>query len=135
MQQTEVLTEDVVHQRYLTVYNRRVKFSHTEEEASSNNLPEAKVLDFDIVGHPKANFSFAVALPYHTKSATVTVLREYAQGPNAIMYCLPTGAFDPNRHKDLQACAQSELSEEAMLAGGEWHQLVPEGHPGLAGEL
>ena len=44
MQQTEVLTEDVVHQRYLTVYNRRVKFSHTEEAASSNNLPEVSMV-------------------------------------------------------------------------------------------
>jgi hypothetical protein len=91
---------------------------YTTVSAFSLLVLQAKVLDFDIVGHPKADYSFAVALPYHTKSGTVTVLREYAQGPNALMYCLPTGAFDPKRHKDLQGCAQSELSEE--VGHGAW---------------
>jgi hypothetical protein len=42
MQQTEVLTEDVVHQRYLTLYHRRVKFSHVEGAHSSDRLPEVR---------------------------------------------------------------------------------------------
>jgi ADP-ribose pyrophosphatase YjhB (NUDIX family) len=42
----------------------------------------------------------------------VTLIREYAQGPNALMYCLPTGALDPQRHKDMAECAARELSEE-----------------------
>jgi ADP-ribose pyrophosphatase YjhB (NUDIX family) len=42
----------------------------------------------------------------------VTLIREYAQGPNALAYCLPTGGLDPKRHADLQDCAARELSEE-----------------------
>jgi ADP-ribose pyrophosphatase YjhB (NUDIX family) len=47
----------------------------------------------------------------HTR-AQVTLIREYAQGPHALMYCLPTGALDPSRHADLAQCAARELSEE-----------------------
>jgi hypothetical protein len=61
----------------------------------------------------------------------VTVIREYAQGPNALMYCLPTGAYDPRKHANLEACARAELSEEALLAGGRWLPLLPPGHPGV----
>jgi ADP-ribose pyrophosphatase YjhB (NUDIX family) len=46
----------------------------------------------------------------------VTIVREYAQGPNALMYCLPTGAFDPKRHANLQECAERELSEEVHIS-------------------
>lgn len=42
----------------------------------------------------------------------VTLIREYAQGPNALMYCLPTGGLDPHRHADMAECAARELSEE-----------------------
>ena len=103
----------------------------------------------------------------------VTLLREYAQGPSALAYCLPSGAFDPRKHRSWLDCAQAELSEEvragpglaarwrppaaatarrlpsclarvpttrvplpmqAMLTGGEWTCLLPDGHPGIAGE-
>ena len=46
----------------------------------------------------------------------VTLIREYAQGPNALMYCLPTGGLDPRRHADVAECAARELSEEV------WHK-------------
>eukprot|EP00878_Enallax_costatus_P027733 GHUV01029882.1.p1 GENE.GHUV01029882.1~~GHUV01029882.1.p1 ORF type:complete len:164 (+),score=6.55 GHUV01029882.1:542-1033(+) len=78
---------------------------------------QCRVLDFDVVGHPRANFCFAVTFPYHSykdgrKGGEVTLIREYAQGPNALMYCLPTGGLDPRRHADVAECAARELSEE-----------------------
>lgn len=54
------------------------------------------------------------------------------QGPNQLVWCLPTGGYDPRKHGSYEACARSELSEEARLAGGTWELLVPEGHPGIA---
>lgn len=45
----------------------------------------------------------------------VTVLREYSQGVNEMMFVLPTGAFDPRRHSDSLAAAQAELSEEVRV--------------------
>ena len=135
----------------------------------------------------------------------VTLLKEYCQGPNKMMYVLPTGGFDPRKHKDKLDCAKAELLEEvhiflllrpqpvpwfirgrintagptdwnhedewwlhsgnsnvfvicqeiiiscgkdiltlrtiiptrawylqAGLSGGEWHQLIPSDHPGIA---
>lgn len=130
MQQFDVESETAVHQRYLTVYNRKVRFCAHERPT------ECHTLEFDVVGHPRANFSFSVTFPFHPykdgrKGGEVTLIREYAQGPNALMYCLPTGALDPQRHADLQECAARELSEEAWLAGGEWQRLLPADHPGL----
>ena len=48
-----------------------------------------------------------------SSTAQVTLLREYCQGPNEMMYVLPTGGYDGRKHSNLQACAAAELSEEA----------------------
>ena len=62
----------------------------------------------------------------------VTLLREHAQGPNQMMWVLPTGGFDPVKHGDSrEAGARAELSEEAHLTGGEMVQLTPAQHPGI----
>ena len=42
----------------------------------------------------------------------MTLLREHCQGPNQMMFVLPTGGFDPSKHADWLACAKAELSEE-----------------------
>lgn len=42
----------------------------------------------------------------------VTILKEFCQGPNQMMYSLPAGSFDEQRHKDYAGCAQAELWEE-----------------------
>lgn len=58
-------------------------------------------------------------------------MREYAQGPNELVFCLPTGSFDPKKHKDLEDCAKAELSEEALLRGGSMERLLGEEAPGV----
>lgn len=42
----------------------------------------------------------------------VTLVREHCQGPNAMLYTLPTGGFDPRKSPTFLAAAQAELSEE-----------------------
>ena len=42
----------------------------------------------------------------------VTLLREYAQGPHDMVYCLPTGGYDPSKHRSVEDCAAQELAEE-----------------------
>lgn len=42
----------------------------------------------------------------------VTILKEFCQGPNQMMYSLPAGSFDEKRHEDYAGCARAELSEE-----------------------
>lgn len=53
------------------------------------------------------------ALQYALTAGEVTLLREHCQGPNEMMFVLPTGGFDPRKHTDWLQCAKSELSEEA----------------------
>ncbi|GBF98548.1 hypothetical protein Rsub_11878 [Raphidocelis subcapitata] len=129
LQQFEISTEEILHKRYLTLYNRRVRFTAPGHDVSRD-------VNFDVVGHPQSAFRFAVTFPFHPyrdrKGGEVTVIREYAQGPNSLMYCLPTGGFDPRKHTDLEACAKAELSEEAWLKGGRWLPLLAPDHPGLA---
>ncbi|PRW56079.1 NUDIX hydrolase domain-like [Chlorella sorokiniana] len=126
-QQFRILSEHVLHKRYLTLYNRAVQFP------AEDGGPEGPVLEYDIIGHPQSDFHFAVVFPYHSADGgSVTLIREYAQGLNQLMWCLPTGGFDPRRHTSYEACARAELSEEARLAGGSWQPLIPEEHPGIA---
>jgi len=124
----EIVEEKQVHRRYLTLYDRRIKFQARQGR-------EEVVHDYDIVGHPQCEFHFGVAFPFHKVEGSegeVTLLREHCQGPNEMMFVLPTGGFDPRKHTDWLQCAKSELSEEALLQGGSWHSLLPEGHPGIA---
>ncbi|KAG2441556.1 hypothetical protein HXX76_003177 [Chlamydomonas incerta] len=110
----------------MTMYDRTVEF--TSESG------QAQTVQYDVVGHPQCHFASAVAFPFHPATATepaqVTLVREYAQGPNALMYTLPCGGFDPKKHANLRECAMAELREEAMLVGGEVVDLLPEDHPG-----
>jgi len=116
-----VVREGEAHRRYLAVYDRVVRF------------PGGREVAWDVVGHPPS-FAYAAVLPFHSggSGGEVTLVREWAQGPNRWVFGLPTGCFDRQRHASLEACARAELSEEARLKGGSWHSLLPPEHPGLA---
>lgn len=48
-----------------------------------------------MIGHPRNQFHYAISFPYHPPTdeqpASVTVIQEYCQGPNQLLYNLPTG--------------------------------------------
>eukprot|EP00884_Botryococcus_braunii_P018786 jgi/Botrbrau1/5591/Bobra.97_2s0019.1 len=123
-----IQSEEIIHHRYLTVYSRKVQLP-------PNLDGKERVIDYDIAGHPKAQFKFTVTFPFHPypngSGGEVTLVREYSQGVNGMTWALPTGSFDPSKHDGLEACARSELSEEARLAGGQLHVLLEQGHPGI----
>lgn len=136
----KIASESVVYDRYMTVYNRRVEFPR--QEKNSNGLTTSTGVEsheFDVVGHPKASFHFCISFPYHPPKNTsdhwsegeVTLIKEYAQGPNALVYGLPAGSFHKESHKTLEGCAMAELSEEAHLCGGSIHRLLDEDCPGI----
>lgn len=52
----------------------------------------------------------------HAAAPQVTLLREHCQGPNAMLYTLPTGGFDPRKSPSALAAARAELSEEVCVA-------------------
>jgi hypothetical protein len=129
MAEFEISSESVAFKRYLTVYHRDVKLPSVKGEGHD-------VLSFDIVGHPRCSFQYSVVFPFHPskhgQEPTITIIKEYCQGPNAMCYNLPTGGYDDQKHKgSLEACATQELSEEAHLMNGELLRLIPEGHLGL----
>lgn len=122
----QIVDDKVIHSRYLAVYDRAVKFTRADGHES--------VLHYDIIGHPQCDFRYSVAFPFHpatpSSPAQVTLVQEYAQGPNCLWVCLPTGGFDPRKHSNLQQCAEAEMREEALLVGGEVVPLLPDDHPG-----
>jgi hypothetical protein len=131
----QIVSEKVIHQRYLTVYDTQVQFPPSNSASTAQTPPLS--LHFDLVGHPQANFQYAVTFPFHPhplhpsdwRKGQVTLLREYAQGVNQLVYCLPTGAYDPRKHSTLLDCAKAELSEEALLRSphtntSSWHCLL-----------
>ena len=41
---------------------------------------QGPILEYDIIGHPQADFHFAVVFPFHSADGgSVTLIREYAQ--------------------------------------------------------
>lgn len=137
-----ILEDTPVYNRYMTVYNRRVQFpvhSAGGVNTSSRLVEDPPVHEFDVVGHPKASFHFCISFPYHPPAngghwseGEVTMIREYAQGPNEMVYGLPAGSFHAESHKTLEGCAMAELSEEAHLCGGKIHKLLDDSCPGIA---
>lgn len=111
-----------VYKRYLQVEDRQVVY------------PDGRQAAFDIVGHKHFDTCFVSVFVYHNASNSVTMLREFAQAalPQAdMLYGLPSGGYDPDKHSSLLHAAQCELSEEVQLCGGSWVHLLPEEHPGV----
>jgi hypothetical protein len=113
--------EREVYRRFLAVYDRKVVY------------PDGRVADFDIVGHPRS-YHFVCVFVFHTADRSVTLLREFAQAglpEAALVFGLACGGYDPRKHRSAQHAAESELSEEAQLEGGQWMRLLPADHPGV----
>ncbi len=53
LQQFEVSLEEVLHHRYLTLYNRRVRFSAAGREGGAG-AGEEHEMAFDVIGHPQS---------------------------------------------------------------------------------
>ena len=178
-----VVGERLAHRRYLATFDRLVRFTRpagpaavpAEEVGSAAPAPpnaggdkdegaqqHHQDVSYDVIGHPRCEFRFAVVFPYHPPppprqkkgddedadanadananaddkgddEGDVTLVREYAHGPHRFLYSLPSGQFERDKHGDggLLATARAELEEEARLEGGEWHPLLPAGHPGI----
>ncbi len=112
----EVVHESKGYKRYLTVWHRLIRY------------PNGSTVDWDVSGHTLSAPAYAIVLPFNAVEKTCTLIVEYAQGTNTMLYNLPAGAFDAAKHADLEECAMHELSEEAGLTGGRLIRLLPPGH-------
>lgn len=84
-----IVSESKVYSRYLHVFNRRVQY------------PDGNVHEFDVCGHPKSQYMFAVVFPFNTRTRRVTVVREFSQGCGKPMFCFPSGGWEPTKHNSL----------------------------------
>lgn len=71
-------------------------------------------LMFDVVGHPKSDFQFAVTFPFHPypdgrRGGDVTLLREYAQARR--------GGAGPARHRPEQLLAAGAAAARCRRRG------------------
>ncbi|KAJ3007664.1 hypothetical protein HKX48_008992 [Thoreauomyces humboldtii] len=117
-----VLEEKEVYRRYISVWDRKIQY------------PDGRIISWDVAGHDTPNPSFSVTFPFNTETRTTSLIIEYAQGTNNLVYTFAAGGFDPAKHETIEDTARQELSEESRLKGGEWIRLLPEGHEGI-GEL
>ena len=132
----EIIDEQVAYDRYLTVFDRTVEFPPGANGHTGDTPLKVK---YDIVGHPRVNYRFAVIFPFHPACVetgtppSVTIIREYCQASNEMGYSLPTGGFNPKKHKNLAQSAKDELAEEAMLKGTVVDMLddIDGEHPGF----
>lgn len=99
-----------VYKRFARVTDRRVRY------------PTGGVFDFDVVGKG-SDFTSVVA--FCTKTKLISIICEYAQGPNRMTFSLPGGSFDPRKHSSLEDCCLQELSEEAGLRQPDGSKVLP----------
>ena len=127
----KIISDNAVHSRYLTVYNRVVEF------AAEDGRGGTKTFAYDVVGHPKSDFKFVCVAPFHSRTTTTsgepefTIIREYAQGSNSTCVVLPSGGFEVAKHASLEEAATDELHQEAHLVDGTLTKLIADDNPGL----
>jgi hypothetical protein len=102
----KIHSESLAFKRFIKIWHRKVEF------------PDGRIIDWDLVGQEGDGPHFATVFPYSTKSKTVRILKEYAQGINELRYTLVAGGFDNTKHANILDTAVYELSEEARLANG-----------------
>jgi hypothetical protein len=136
-----IVSEEALHSRYMTVYDRVVEFEEPSASSSSGAGARATTTTrrfaYDVVGHPKNDFKFVVVAPFHSRETTTsgepefTIVREYAQGSNSECIVLPSGAFEKGKHRTMYDVAAGELREEARVVGGTLIKMVDDDNPGL----
>jgi len=118
-----ILKDDIVHKRYITVWNRTTRFDDGRE------------IQWDVVGHDIPLPTFVTVFTFDTATKTTCILKEYVQGTNEVKYTCTAGAIDRRKHKSQLETAQYELSEEAHLKGGRLISLLPSSQPEGISEL
>ena len=112
-----ILSETLQFKRYVRVVDRVVKY------------PNGTEMKFDVLVS-KSNH-FVTVVPFFTANQEFGMIREYAQGPNAMITSVACGGYEPSKHTGVRHAAECELSEECALKGGVWVKLIPEGSPGV----
>ena len=120
------MSEETLHSRYVTVYDRVVEFEETRASSTSTSTSTSATrtrrFAYDVVGHPKDDF--AVVAPFHSRETTTsgqpefTIVREYAQGSNSECIVLPSGAFEKGKHETLRDVAAGEVARGSGVIGG-----------------
>eukprot|EP00897_Mesotaenium_endlicherianum_P000986 jgi/Mesen1/10889/ME000935S10227 len=123
-----IVEEHLTHSRYLNVFNRIVE--HPAHVCNGHVAAAERTIQYDVVGARTQTCHFCCVVPFHSRTKTVTLLSEYAQGVNQLAYTVPCGGFSES-HASLEDCAMKELSEEARLRNGRLVKLVDDQHPGL----
>lgn len=89
-----IVSEDVMHKRYLTVYNQKV-------EVQRAGASEPLVLEYDIVGHPRCDFRFCVVRTFCSirhKSARVKSCIEMICCCSVPRRCFPSTQLKAGSH-------------------------------------
>ncbi len=121
--------ERVVYAKYLTVYNRQIRFNFggTDE----------RCFEYDVVEHPRSDFKFVCVAPFHSRELTesgepeFTIVREYCQGSNSECVVFPSGCYEFGKHGCIEEVVGQELNEEAQLVAGKTVKLIPGDHNGI----
>eukprot|EP00898_Chlorokybus_atmophyticus_P008352 jgi/Chlat1/8518/Chrsp80S00641 len=100
-----VIKEETVYSRYIKVYDRVV-------EQPWGPSGHRQSVAYDVVSSRHPPHRFVAVFPYCSSRRSVTLIREYCQGADALVLSLPCGVYEPGRHGTLEDAAVAELSEE-----------------------
>ncbi|CAM9739047.1 unnamed protein product, partial [Choristocarpus tenellus] len=84
-------------------------------------MPSGNIATFDVVDQAEPSVAVFV---WHTRSKTLTLIKEYAPGRESMMHGVVAGMYEVKKHAGPLEAAKFELEEEAHLTGGTWHSLT-----------
>lgn len=108
----EIISQERIFHRYQSVYARTVRY------------PTGQTVSYDVIGNACSDFTSVFVFPFDRGTQSVTLLREYSPGRNRETPSFVAGMFESDKHSSVEAAARAELSEEALLKGGELERLT-----------
>ncbi|KAI9298291.1 hypothetical protein K502DRAFT_283540, partial [Neoconidiobolus thromboides FSU 785] len=108
----QIVSQSLQYSRYLKLYSQTVHFPK-----------QNKIIDYDIVGH-NLKHQFIVCCVYHSATKTFTLIQEYSQGNNNLLFGFVSGGFDNKKHLDIDACVKAEVLEEVGYSDGKLVNLL-----------
>lgn len=108
----EIISQERIFHRYQSVYARTVRY------------PSGQTVSYDVIGNARSDFMSVFVFPFDRVTRTATILREYSPGRNRETPSFVAGMFERGKHSNLEEAARAELSEEALLTGGELERLT-----------
>jgi hypothetical protein len=126
----ESLSEDEVLNLPFVIDKSELAFkNYTRVTKKWFRYPTGQTFQYDTVSK---NATYVQFVCFNSQTKHVTVICEFAAGLGKMMWTMPGGGYDPQKHASIIECVQSEMSEEVRLRQPDATRIIPLTQQGIS---